>query len=133
MWNSYLHLATSRLRSSYAFRKPTKRNGGNQNPLSNRTDLCPDHALRTMIWFLDADNIRPTLSQPAFRNKLAFAMMWDALPNNAPAGAINTHSLKKGGAPALFAACVDWATIQRLGRWRGLIFHEYVARLCRFP
>ena len=38
----------------------------------------------------------------------------------------NSHSLSDGGAAALFASGIYWITIQRWGRWRTFIFHEYV-------
>ena len=53
-------------------------------------------------------------------------MKWASAANGIPSAVVNTHSLRAGGATALFAAGLDWISIQRWGRWRSFIFHEYI-------
>ena len=55
-------------------------------------------------------------------------MKWAAAANGVPSAVVNTHSMRAGGATALFQAGLDWITIQRWGRWRSFIFYEYVWR-----
>ena len=53
-------------------------------------------------------------------------MQWAASAVGISSSVVNTHSLRAGGTTALFASGVDWIAIQRWGRWRSFIFHEYV-------
>ena len=66
---------------------------------------------RTRQGICDATPLFP----PAFRGKLVFATKWGDTANNSPASVVNAHSLRAGGDTALFAAWVDWVTIQRWG------------------
>ena len=43
-----------------------------------------------------------------------------------PIARINTHSLRSGGANALALAGYSDAQIQKMGRWRGATFKEYI-------
>ena len=53
-------------------------------------------------------------------------MQWAAGENGIPTSVVNTHSLRAGGATALFSAGVDWVAIQRRGRWKSFVFHQYI-------
>ena len=59
-------------------------------------------------------------------------MQWGALSNGIPTSVVTANSLRSGGNKALFSAGIDWVTIQRWGRWRIFIFHEYMASFGRF-
>ena len=64
----------------------------------------------------------------SFRPTLVQTMKWAAAANDIPTAVVNTHSLRAGGATALFSAGVDWITIQRWGRWKSFAFHDYIRR-----
>ena len=64
----------------------------------------------------------------SFRAKLAQAMKGAVVSNRVPVEAANTQFLRDGGDTALFSVGIDWMAIQRWGRWRSFIFHEYVWR-----
>ena len=66
------------------------------------------------------------LFPPSFRRKLVLATQWVAGENGIPMSVVNTHSLRAGGATALFPAGVDWVAIQRWGRWESFVFHQYI-------
>ena len=94
---------------------------------ANGSSLCPVFAIRTYRSFFDHFGESPnTLFPASFRARLVQIMKWAAVSNNIPAAVVNTHSLRAGGATALFSAGVDWITIQRWGRWKSFAFHDYV-------
>ena len=80
------------------------------------------HYLSTLPSSSDSDPLFPS----TFRAKLVEAMKWAATRNNIPSAVVNTHSLRAGGATALFSGGVDWISIQRWGRWKSFAFHDYV-------
>ena len=90
-------------------------------------ELCPVMAAYNYSTKRNSCNqTSPHWFNPNFRCKLTHIMKWAATSNNIPSDVVSTHSLRAGGATALFAAGVDSITIQRFGRWRSLIFHEYI-------
>ena len=68
------------------------------------------------------------LSPPSFRRKLVLVAHRAAGENGIPTSVANTHSLRAGGATALFSAGVDWVAIQRWGSWKYFVFHQYIRR-----
>ena len=71
---------------------------------------------------------RPRRFPSGSRNKIVFVMKWDAVPNNYPAGVVNTRPLRAGGETPPFAAGVACVAIQLGGRWSSLVFREYIHR-----
>ena len=59
---------------------------------------------------------------------MVYFLKWAGLPNGLPSTVADTHSLRAGGATALFAAGLDWIAILSWGRWRSFVFYEYVWR-----
>ena len=59
---------------------------------------------------------------------MVYVTKWAGSANEIPSTVANTHSLRAGGAAALFASGIDWVTIQRWGSRRSFISHEYVWR-----
>ena len=94
---------------------------------ANGTSLCPVWAMLKYSSLCDhSDNSNKPLFPSAFRARLVEVMKWAAVANNIPSAVVNTHSLRAGGATALFSAGVDWITIQRWGRWKSFAFHDYI-------
>ena len=94
---------------------------------ANGTSLCPVWATPKYSSLCDhsATSTKP-LSPSTFRSRLVEVMNRAAVSNNIPSAVVNTHSLRAGGATALFSAGVDWITIQRCGRWKSLASHDYI-------
>ena len=55
-------------------------------------------------------------------------MKMDALANGVFGQRIDTHSLRAGGAAALYTQGVPLDAIQRRGRWKSLTIHQYLWR-----
>ena len=58
--------------------------------------------------------------------KLAAAALQYPATKGIPIQRINTHSLRSGGANALALAGYTDTQIQKMGRWRGATFKEYI-------
>ena len=58
--------------------------------------------------------------------KLAASMLKYPTTKGIPIQRINTHSLRSGGANALSLAGYSDTQIQKMGRWRGATFKEYI-------
>ena len=92
----------------------------------NHTDCCPAKAMIEYLKCFNDTDTQQHLFPPRFRFRLTQSMKWAASAHNVPIDVINTHSLRAGGATALFNAGENWITIQRWGRWKSYIFHEYI-------
>ena len=55
------------------------------------------------------------ISHASFRNRLVQVMKWAVVGTNIFFADVNTHSLRAGGAAALFPSGVDWVGTQRRG------------------
>ncbi len=60
--------------------------------------------------------------------KLAATALEYPILKGIPIERINTHSLQSGGANALALASYSDTQIQKMGRWRGATFKEYLTR-----
>ncbi len=58
--------------------------------------------------------------------KLAATMLQYLTQKGMPITRINTHSLRSGGANALALSGYSDTQIQKMGRWRGAMFKEYI-------
>ena len=58
--------------------------------------------------------------------KLAASMLDYPARKGIPIQRINTHSLRSGGANALALSGYSDTQIQKMGRWRGATFKEYI-------
>ena len=58
--------------------------------------------------------------------KLAASMLQYPTQKGMPIERINTHSLRSGGANALALSGYSDTQIQKMGRWRGATFKEYI-------
>ncbi len=72
-------------------------------------------------------NVRSVTAEHITRAvKLAAAMLEYPTRKGIPIERINTHSLRSGGANALALSGYSDTQIQKMGRWRGATFKEYV-------
>ena len=97
---------------------------------TNPSDMCP---VKSLYNFLEWKKVNHPSAPTAFfgenfRARLVYATKWAALANGVPTSVVNTHSMRAGGATALFSSGVDWIAIHRWGRWRSFIFQEYIRR-----
>lgn len=78
--------------------------------------------------YFDADGVRHDLQDKDIRNavKAAATALNYPTQRNIPITKIDTHSLRIGGANALSLAGYSKQQIQKMGRWRGETFLEYV-------
>ena len=60
------------------------------------------------------------------RTRVSSIMKLDASANGVLDQRIDTHSLRAGGATALYTQGVPLDAIQRRGRWKSLTFHQYL-------
>ena len=104
-----------------------EKKGVTRSLMANTAELCPVQALDMLRkWYHPSKHPGNTPFFPTgIRAKLVHAMKWASAADGIPSAVVNTHSLRAGGATALFAEGLDWISIQRWGRWRSFIFHEY--------
>ena len=90
-------------------------------------ELCP---ISAMAQFLPAIDWDPNSSSPLFnaniRERLTSMTKQTASENNVNGKRIGTHSLRSGGANAMFVAGYDAEVIKRWGRWRSDTFAFYM-------
>ena len=82
------------------------------------SNLCPVAAMESFRAMTLAPDDHVHMFPKSARATLVQIMKWAAGANDIPADVVNTHSLRAGGATALFSTGVDWITIQRWGRWK---------------
>ncbi len=58
--------------------------------------------------------------------KVAASVLDYPIAKGIPIGRIDTHSLRSGGANALSLAGYSDTQIQKMGRWQGAMFKEYI-------
>ena len=75
--------------------------------------------------YLNADNMSAAL-------KLATTALKDPSLKGIPIDRVDTHSLVYGGENSLSFAGYSDRDIQKMGRWRGGIFKEYIREELRF-
>ena len=63
---------------------------------------------------------------PVLRSDIAAVLVQAAKEEGVDAKDIGTHSLRFGGASALYAAFKDTGLVQRWGRWASQAFHGYI-------
>ena len=111
----------------------------------SKTDIFKDGILRPLI---DIDSVlRPSKTfqewkrmefmsggeqsivfWPRLRERVSAITKTDAMANGVYGKRIDTHSLRSGGATALYSQGVPLGVIQRWGRWKSLTFHQYLWR-----
>ena len=78
-------------------------------------------------WWDDNGRPRSVTAEHMSRSlKLAANMLHYPSAKGIPIQRINTHSLRSGGANALSLAGYSDTQIQKMGRWRGVTFKEYI-------
>jgi hypothetical protein len=110
---------------------------------NGNTYACPVRAVGRRYLHLRANNCGPkeyistwwdaggvtrsvTAEQMSRSLKLAANMLDYPAAKGIPIQRINTHSLRSGGANALSLAGYSDTQIQKMGRWRGVTFKEYI-------
>ena len=93
---------------------------------ANPSELRPVAAFESIRALSPSADDHALLFPKSFRATLVQITKWAADANDLPSAVVNTHSLRVGGATALFSAGVDWITIQRWGRWKSFAFHDYI-------
>ena len=100
--------------------------GATRTLRANTTDICPVYATIRYLTSLVVCGPSRKIFPPSFRTRLTQCVKWAALAHRIPVQVINTHSLRAGGATALFVSGGNWIAIQRWGRWKSCISHEYI-------
>ena len=72
--------------------------------------------------YKDDDKLFPEVSIGRIRDHLRLAAHAFGLPEHR----FSCHSLRSGGATSLFVSGIPLSDIQRFGRWRSVVFHEYL-------
>ena len=75
--------------------------------------LFPVTAMRILLNDPTLSKSETCIPPSSFRSKLVHATQWSAGESGIPISVVNTHSLRAGGATALFSAGVDWVAIHR--------------------
>ena len=96
--------------------------------------LCPSDAVRRLVraspWLLDEKYQGPLCSEdgihPIRREEIQEWLRVGAAEVGTPADRVGTHSLRIGGATALYALGWSFGHIQRFGRWKSEAFHGYL-------
>ena len=76
----------------------------------------------------DSGNETSNVFVAQLRNRLSGIMKTAALANGVFDSRIDTHSLRAGGATAIYTQGVPLGVIQRWGRWKSLTPHQYLRR-----
>ena len=79
----------------------------------------------TRLAFQDGDG-KSTAFGGRLRERVSAIMKTAALANRVRDARIDTHSLRSGGATALYAQGVPLDVIQRWARWKSLTSHQYL-------
>ena len=94
-----------------------------------------DSCIRPLKTFLlwkemscDSGNEKSNVFGAQLRNRLSGIMKTAALDKGVFDARIDTHSLRAGGATALYTQGVPLDVIQRWGRWKSLTPHQYLWR-----
>ena len=74
----------------------------------------------------DSNNEKGNVFGVNLRARVSATMKTAALANGVFDNRIDTHSLRAGGATALYTQGVPSDVIQRWGRWKSLTFHQYL-------
>ena len=94
---------------------------------ANRSPSCPVVAMSqhlvNMNWEPEGERY---IFPPNLREKLGNVIKWAAHNLDEDPDMYNTHSLRAGGATALYTQGVQLGVIQRWGRWRSNAFHDYL-------
>ena len=89
--------------------------------------LCP---VKTFLEWkemsYDTNNEKGNVFGINLRARVSAVMKTAALANGVFGQRIDTHSLRAGGATALYTQGVPLDVIQRWGRWKSLTFHQYL-------
>jgi len=96
--------------------------------------LCPSASVRAMLrekpHLLDEDYAGPLFSHdgvnPISREEIQKWLRWGATKVGIDASRVGTHSLRVGGATALYSLGWSFGRIQRFGRWKSEAFHGYL-------
>ena len=89
--------------------------------------LCPVKAAVRSIAakrgrYGDNDVLFPERAIGRIRDHLRLAARIFGLPEHR----LSCHSIRSGGATSLFVSGIPLSDIQRFGRWRSIVFHEYL-------
>ena len=96
------------------------------------TPLCPiislqEHARHNPEWL--ADPARPVFAQKGqgvSREDISSLLKLGSVALGYPPDLIGSHSLRKGGATALYAATGDMELVKRFGGWKSEAVHAYL-------
>ena len=97
--------------------------------------LCPVEALkelekcfpeRTKGNQLDMPLFRYSEGSPVKREHIQYYLGLAAIAVGIPAEKMGSHSLRIGGATALYHSCGDLQRVRRFGRWESDTFHRYL-------
>ena len=104
-----------------------EKNGVVRTLRENKSSLCPVKATERFLALRESQaDTNPKLFTQNCRERITQSLKWAASNHGVTSEVINTHSLRSGGATALYLAGINWITIQRFGRWKSCIFHEYI-------
>ena len=114
---------------AFARQKTDQEKNGVARMLSaNPSHLCPVAAFESFRALLPSVESRGSLFPKSLRATLVQIMKWAAEANDIPSPVASTHSLRVGGATALFSAGADWVATRRRGRWKPFAFRDYIWR-----
>ena len=109
--------------------------GSIRNHFETQADICPVEAMRLFERYYPERVKGSELDRPAFRYQDGTAIKREhiqhylelaALGIGFPPGKMGSHSLRIGGATAMYHSCGDLQRVRRFGRWESDSFHGYL-------
>ena len=93
---------------------------------ANISELFPVRVIQVLNDLAIDSNSTAFLYHTAFRAKLVRDTKWASISNNIPPAAVNTQSLRAGGATSSFSSGFYCEAIHRVGRSKSFAHHAYV-------